>query len=92
MTKFAAHALIALMAVSAVIPAFTTEAEARRRGFRTGAAIVLGLTAAAIIASSANANSSSQRSWARQCNRWYNRCINGNNYACEKFETRGCTE
>jgi hypothetical protein len=89
MRKFAISALAGLAAFASLIPAFNDEAEARRRGPGIAAGIILGVTAAAILAGRAEA-SSSRRSWARNCNRLYYRCRNGNDRACYRFEARGC--
>ena len=69
---------------------------------RVAAGVVLGAAALAIIASQNKANAGEYRGEGRHhgrrsgfwntCNKWYNQCSNGNNWACEKYETRGCTE
>ena len=95
MKKFAATALAALIAFGTILPASSTPADARRRGAKIAAGVVLGAAALAIIANSNRANASvstRQSRWERYCNRLYNRCVNGNDYACEKYETGGCTE
>ncbi len=94
MNKLTATALAALIAFGTVLPMSSTEADARR-GAKIAAGVVLGAAALAIIANSNRASASSyngQSRWQRQCNRLYNRCVNGNDYACEKYETGGCTE
>jgi hypothetical protein len=94
--KTAAVALSALVAFGAMIPVMNDQAEARRwRGAGIAAGVVLGAAALALLANQANArnnNRGSRAAWARQCDRWYNSCMNGNNLSCERFETRGCTE
>lgn len=99
MKRIAATALAVLVGITALVPVTGSDAEARRRhrGGAIAAGVVLGVAAAAIIANSNRANASERSSRyygpsPRQCNRWYNRCIDGSNYACEQFETRGCTE
>ena len=95
MNKVTATALAALIAFATILPASSTPADARRRGAKIAAGVVLGAAALAIIANSNRANASSYNGpsrWQRQCNRLYNRCVNGNDYACEKYETGGCTE
>ncbi len=101
MKKLATSALAVLMAFSAAIPVATTSAEARNRGAKIAGGIILGAAALAIIANSNRANAGEYRrsgdygrrdGWRSQCRRWYNRCQDGSNWACEKFETRGCTE
>ena len=101
MKKFTSVALATLMALSAAIPVTTTSAEARNRGAKIAGGVILGAAALAIIANSNRANASGYNNgyrngrsngfWAT-CNKWYRQCDRGNNYACEKYETRGCTE
>ena len=96
MPRTSATAMAALAAFAMLIPVLDDAAEAkkRHRGAGIAAGVVLGVAAAAIIANSgsARADSSSHRKWVRRCNRWYNQCMDGNDYSCEKYETRGCTE
>ncbi len=89
-----ATALAVLMAFTAMVPVTSTPAEARNRGAKIAAGVILGAAALAIIANSSNSARASGRgeSFAHKCNRWYNECTNGRNSSCEKFETRGCTE
>lgn len=84
----------AVMAFTAMAPVTSTPAEARNRGAKVAAGVILGVAALAIIAnSSSSARASGNReSFAHKCHRWYNECTNGRNSSCEKFETRGCTE
>lgn len=94
MNKFVSASLAALMAVTAIIPASSTVAEARKgRNLAIGAGIILGAAALAAAANNANAGSyrRSNGFWAT-CRKWYRQCDRGNDYACEKYETRGCTE
>lgn len=98
MNKFVSASLAALMAVSAIIPASSTVAEARKgRNLAIGAGVILGAAALAAAASRSEARGygySNRRSngfWAT-CRKWYRQCDRGNDYACEKYETRGCTE
>lgn len=99
MKRFAILALTTLLAVSTAIPAVSTPAEARNRGGKIAAGVVLGAAALAIIASQNKANAGEYRGerrsrsgfW-RTCEKWLNQCNNGYGYACEKYETRGCTE
>ncbi|MEQ1669870.1 MAG: hypothetical protein ABL893_03335 [Hyphomicrobium sp.] len=99
MKRFATFAMTALLAASTAIPAVSTPAEARNRGAKIAAGVVLGAAALAIIANQNRANASEYRGerrsrsgfW-RTCDKWLNQCNRGNNYACEKYETRGCTE
>ena len=101
MKQVISFSLAALIAVTAIIPATSTDAEARRgRNVAIGAGIILG---AAALAAAANSNrayaddrgyyrSSGRSGFWRTCRKWYRQCDNGNDYACEKYETRGCTE
>jgi hypothetical protein len=104
MKQLISLSLAALIAVTAVIPASSTVAEARRgRNIAIGAGIILGAAALAAAANSnrAYAGDREYRSYSRssgrsgfweRCRRWYRQCDRGNDYACEKYETRGCTE
>lgn len=86
-------ALAALLAFSAVTPMSSTSAEARNRGAKIAAGVIIGAAALAIIASSSsNAQARRRSSFVERCERWYNQCTNGRNSSCEKYETRGCTE
>lgn len=95
MNKFVSASLAALMAVTTLIPATSTDAEARRgRNLAIGAGVVLGAAALAAAASRSEARDyrySRSSGFARTCRKWYYQCDRGNDYACEKYETRGCT-
>lgn len=95
MNKFVSASLAALMAVTTIIPATTTSADAGRRGrnIAIGAGVVLGAAALAAAASRAEARDYSYRrssGFYATCRKWYRQCEYGNDYACEKYETRGC--
>ena len=92
MAKFVTAALAALVAFSAVATSASSPAEARKgRNTAIAAGVILGIAAAAALSS--NANAEPQRSsWAQRCRNLYNRCVDGSNYACNKYETNGCTE
>lgn len=100
MRRLAILTLTTLLAASTIVPAVSTPAEARNKGAKIAAGVVLGAAALAIIANQNKANAGEYREERRPrrsgfwntCNKWYNQCSNGNNYACEKYETRGCTE
>ncbi len=94
MKKIATMAFTTLLAFSAALPATTAPADARNRGAKIAAGVLVGAAALAIIANSDRANASRSRraSWQRNCDRLYDRCQNGSDYACEKFETNGCSE
>jgi hypothetical protein len=95
MKRFATQAIAALMAVSAVVPAMTTSAQAHRRGAYIAGGIILGATALAI-ASSRHAHASEYYvdddadAWRRRCNYLAHRCDEGSHWACHKYEERGC--
>jgi microcompartment protein CcmK/EutM len=96
--KIAAVLMTALMAFSVGVTAFVDTADAGRRSRRNAAiGIGAGIATLAIIA----AASSSRRAYANErrpgngrnyCGRLLRRCNNGNDWACEKYETGGCTE
>lgn len=91
MAKFVTAALAALVVFSAVATSAISPAEARHgRNTAIAAGVVLGIAAAAALSS--NANAGQRSSWAQRCRNLYNRCVNGSNYACNKYETNGCTE
>ncbi|MBR2536248.1 MAG: hypothetical protein IKE66_09280 [Hyphomicrobium sp.] len=95
MNKFVSASLAALIAVTAVLPASSTVADARRTGrnLAIGAGVILGAAALAAAANSANARSYRRSNgFYATCRKWYRQCDRGNDYACEKYETRGCTE
>lgn len=98
MNKIATSTLAALMAVTAVIPATTTSADAgHRRGAWIAGGVILGATALAI-AGSRRSHASEYYAddegdqWRRRCHRLEHRCNEGSDWACEKYETSGCTE
>lgn len=96
MNKFVSASLAALMAVTTLIPATSTDAEARRgRNLAIGAGVILGAAALAAAASRSEARGYGYRrsnGFYATCRKWYRQCDRGNDYACEKYETRGCTE
>jgi hypothetical protein len=89
MKKLATTSLAALMAVSAVMPAMTTSAEAGHgRGVAIGAGVILGAAALAAAANAADAREYRRSRWRQRCRYWYNRCEDGSDWACEKYENR----
>ncbi len=83
--------LAAALGVSAVLPAMTTDADARRghRGAAIGAGIALGILGAAAIANSDRAYADDNYvvdDYPDQCSRWQYRCERGNEWACDKYE------
>lgn len=82
----------ALMLAGAILPTVSTSAEARKgRNTALAAGVVLGVAAAALLSSGAQARPR-RTNWQRYCSNLYNKCINGSNYSCQKYETGGCTE
>ncbi len=99
MKKGSALALSALALFSALAPLAATDAEARRyrnRGLAVGAGVVLGVAAAAAIANSNRAYAGDGyyydrgRSFGYTCRKWWRQCQNGSDWACEKYDSRGC--
>jgi hypothetical protein len=82
-------ALVAVAMFAALAPPTSAPVEAGHRGGNFAAGIILGAAALAILSSSARAH---PNSFAAKCYRWYHQCRDGNDWACEKFETRGCSE
>lgn len=97
MKKFATQALAALLAASVVVPTLSTSAEARhgRRGALIAGGVILGATALAI-ASSRHAHADEYYSddyddtFRRRCRYLAHRCNEGSDWACDKYEQRGC--
>ncbi len=96
MKKASALALTALTLFSALAPIAATDAEARRyrnRGLAIGAGVVLGVAAAAAIANSNRAYAGDgyrDRGFGYTCRKWWRQCQNGSDWACEKYDNRGC--
>mgnify|MGYP001287641336 CR=1 FL=1 len=87
MKNLATTSLAALMAVSTILPATTSTAEAGRgRGLAIGAGVILGAAALAAAANSAEARAYRRSRWRERCDNWYYRCERGSDWACEKFE------
>ena len=95
MRKVATATLTALMAVTAIIPAMTTSAEARRgRGAAIAGGVILGAAALAIIANSNRAHAgeyddgytAQERRWQRRCARLQHKCDAGYDIACEQYD------
>jgi hypothetical protein len=96
MKRPAAILAAALVAFAGSIVAIDNPADAGRKGRNIAVGVALGVAAAAIIANSNRAYASDRgyrrSGWRSRCNRWLRECDRGNDYSCEKFETRGCTE
>lgn len=87
MKKALYSSLIALTAISTVLPTLTTPAEARRgRNLAIGAGVILG--AAALAAASSRRAHADEHYYngGSQCRRWRYRCNHGSDWACEKFD------
>jgi hypothetical protein len=84
--------IAAVAAFAALVPLLDTPAEARRRGAGIVAGVAVGIAAAAIIANSnrayANDRVYRRSNWRARCDRWLRQCDRGNDYSCERFETR----
>lgn len=85
--------LAALIAITAALPATTQPAEARNRGAKIAAGVVLGAAALAIIANSNRAHASDDgdyeprlNRYQRRCQKLSDRCDNGSQWACDKYE------
>ena len=90
-------ALVALLAFGAALPATSTPAEAgHRRGALIAGGIILGATALAIAgsrrahASTPDYDDDEDEAYRRQCRRLEHRCNEGSDWACERYERRGC--
>lgn len=99
MRKLANAVALAALAATALLPVTSTPADAKNKGAKIAAGVVLGAAALAILANQNKANAgdygerrSGRSGFWRTCEKWLGQCNNGNNYACEKYETRGCTE
>lgn len=90
--------LAATLAILAALPTMNSPVEARNRGAKIAAGVVLGAAALAIIAGSGrraradNYDDGRRDDWRRRCSYLYSRCNDGSRWACEKFETSGCSE
>jgi hypothetical protein len=85
--------IAAVAAFAALVPLLDTPAEAsRRRAAGIAAGVAVGIAAAAIIANSNRAYAYDRGyrggGWRARCNRWLRQCDRGNDYSCERFETR----
>jgi hypothetical protein len=85
--RFPKLALVALAAFAAIAPFTSAPVEARHRGGRIAAGVILGAAALAILSQSARAR---PNSFEAKCYRWYHQCREGQYWACEKFDNRGC--
>jgi hypothetical protein len=79
--------LVALAAFAALAPITSAPVEARNNGGKIAAGVILGAAALAILSNSAKAR---PNSFEAKCYRWYHQCRDGNDWACEKFDRRGC--
>lgn len=87
-----------LMVFSIGLTTLADHADAGHRSRRNAAVgVALGAAALAVIAASKNARADEEyrprrNSWRNRCMRLLDRCNDGSNWACEKYETGGCTE
>ncbi len=107
MKSFISASLATLIAVTTALPATTQPAEARNRGAKIAAGVLLGAAALAIIGSSGRARAQDQGDAGttdeeeadsqelnrrfRQCQKWQQRCENGRRSACDQHEA-GCSD
>lgn len=101
--KTASIFMTALMAFAVGATAFVDTADAGKRSRRNAVVGVgVGLAALALIAAASQSKKAyaGERSYRRNgygggqnyCGRLLRKCNNGSNWACEKYETGGCTE
>lgn len=93
----------ALMVFSLALTSFGTSADARH-GRNTAIGIAAGIATLAIIAGASRARAERydddeeyrprryRSGGGISCSRLLRKCNNGSNWACEKYETGGCTE
>jgi hypothetical protein len=95
MKALVSTAMVALIAMGAALPATTQPAEARNRGAKIAAGVILGAAALAIIGSSGRAHArdrddddeaAAQRRLVRHCQRLADRCSDGRQSACDQQE------
>ncbi len=96
----------ALLAFGAAMPVTSQPAEARHRGAAVAGGVILGAAALAIIANSNRAHAGEydeerhvvrhhddddeDDAFARRCHQLQHRCNEGSDWACEKYDERGC--
>jgi hypothetical protein len=98
MKAFVTASLAALIAITAALPATIYPAEARNRGAKIAAGVILGAAALAIIANSKNAQAQDSddgsdhrlNQYQRRCKRLEDRCNDGSQRACDRYED-ACT-
>lgn len=100
--KTASAFTTALTAFSLALASFAGAADAGHRGRNAAIGVAAGIATLAIIAgasSRAHAHDYDdgdyqprRSSWRARCERLYDRCNDGSDWACEKYETSGCTE
>jgi hypothetical protein len=90
-------ALAALLAFGAALPVTSTSAQAgHRRGALIAGGVILGATALAIAgsrrahASEVYVDDDEDEAFRRQCRRLEHRCNEGSDWACERYDRRGC--
>jgi hypothetical protein len=95
MKAFVSASLAALIAITAALPATTQPAEARNRGAKIAAGVILGAAALAIIGNSGGAHAQdrdddaaavAQQRLIRRCQRLADRCSDGRQSACDRQE------
>lgn len=84
-----APVLSVAVAAGAILPAMTSDAEARRgRGAAIAAGVALGVLGAAALSSRAHADVEHDEEWRYRCNRWADQCEDGYRRACYRYENR----
>ncbi len=95
MKTLVSASMAALIAIGAVLPATTQPADARNRGAKIAAGVILGAAALAIIGSSGRAHARDRDNgsedaqlsrYQRRCQNLSDRCDNGSQFACDKYE------
>jgi hypothetical protein len=97
MKQILSATMAALIAISAALPATTQPAEAKKRGAKIAAGVILGAAALAIIANSKNAHAAEQDDEAaqqarfeRNCRKLKRHCRNGDQSACDEWFENTC--
>jgi hypothetical protein len=98
MKSFVSATMAALIAISAALPATTQPTEARNRGAKIAAGVILGAAALAIIANSGRAHAANrdddedfeQKRFERNCRKLKRHCNNGDESACDEWFQNTC--
>ena len=88
MKKFAPLKAIMLLATASIAfaaPALAYDGHHHHRHHNQGKDVVIGIIGQVIDHA---IEQEDQKKWERQCRRWYNRCEDGDDYACDKYDYR----